>query len=266
MRPRAFTLIELLVVIAIIGILSSVVFAAVGSARESARIAAGQQQDSVLLHGLGAQLNGEWRFDDAANPYIDSSGFNSNGTCTTCPTYAAMGGFDGRGAEVFAGTAYVSLPDFIPPGTYTRTLTAWVNPSSLSGRMDILNLSYNFFNLQSGKICFYINGANNTPGYLCSGTRVRQNAWNFVAATYDGTTENVYIDGALAGTMTGLGTPSLTLPGSGAIGVCTYCGTVNFFAGSIDNVRIYKTALTAAAIDDLYRGAGLRYPLAFEGD
>ena len=48
MKNKGFTLVELLVVIAIIGILSSVVFASLNSARAKAKVAALQQQARAL--------------------------------------------------------------------------------------------------------------------------------------------------------------------------------------------------------------------------
>ncbi len=56
-QKKGFTLVELLVVIAIIGILSSVVFASLSSARGKARIAAAQQTMGSINAGLQMCLN-----------------------------------------------------------------------------------------------------------------------------------------------------------------------------------------------------------------
>jgi len=76
---KAFTLIELLVVIAIIGLLSSIVLVALGSARKKARIAAGLQFSANVHHALGADAVGIWNFDGDAS---DSSGLGNNATNT----------------------------------------------------------------------------------------------------------------------------------------------------------------------------------------
>ena len=80
MYKKGFTLIELLVVIAIIGLLSSIVFASLGSARTKGRIAA--SQGSMRSFQAAASLC----LDDGtalATP-------NTNGTTAVCAGSAAM--------------------------------------------------------------------------------------------------------------------------------------------------------------------------------
>ena len=74
--------------------------------------------------------------------------------------------------------------------------------------------------------------------------------WHHVAATYDGTTWHLYLDGSDAGSLV-VGAPAnaatnaLTSIGSARTTAGVAAG---FFAGSIDEVRIWNSALSSAQI------------------
>ena len=75
-------------------------------------------------------------------------------------------------------------------------------------------------------------------------------AWHHAAATYDGSTWNLYLDGTLDGTLAvnkpaNAATTSLTAVGSALTTAGTAAG---FFSGVIDEVRIWNSARTLAQI------------------
>ena len=74
-------------------------------------------------------------------------------------------------------------------------------------------------------------------------------AWHHAAATYDGATWNLYLDGALDGTLAvgkpaNAATTSLTSVGSA---LTTTGSAAGFFAGVVDEVRIWNSARTPRA-------------------
>ena len=94
-----------------------------------------------------------------------------------------------------------------------------------------------------------------TPGlnHPITGTAViaADSTWHHAAATYDGTTWNLYLDGSLDGTLS-VGRPanaltnSLTSVGSARTTAGTAAG---FFAGVVDEVRIWNMARSPAQIN-----------------
>ena len=71
------------------------------------------------------------------------------------------------------------------------------------------------------------------------------NAWTHLAATYDGAVLRLYVNGALAGSIAVSGamaasTGVLRIGGNGVWG--------EWFAGLIDEVRVYNRVLTASEV------------------
>ena len=93
---------------------------------------------------------------------------------------------------------------------------------------------------------------------ITGNTAITSNVWHHAAATYDGTTWHLYLDGAPDGTLAvgrvaNSATNALTAVGS-ALSAATNlpANTANvpsgFFAGMVDEVRIWNVARTAAQI------------------
>ena len=92
------------------------------------------------------------------------------------------------------------------------------------------------------------------PGFCCSdmdsGTPLTVGVWTHVAMTHDGTKDIIYFDGAQVAEK----------DVAGALDQTTYplgigydpIDNANYFKGSLDEVQIYNTALTAQQIADLY--------------
>jgi hypothetical protein len=87
------------------------------------------------------------------------------------------------------------------------------------------------------------------------------NRWYNYAATYDGTTVTLYKNGAKVATrvqtFTSLSAQSTALGGWGAAQAAE-----GHWNGSLDQVRLYSTALTAEAIGKLYSQEAPKYKFA----
>lgn len=188
----------------------------------------------------------------------DNSGNNNNGTLTNGPAWSSSGRFGA--AILFDGTNdMVAIPDASSLDLTTgMTLEAWVNPSNLTGYKTIICKDRT-----SSAFSYVLSANNNTSGAAnqrpnsrlrvgssnrtVTGTsKLPLNTWTHVASTYDGAVYRLFINGNQVATLNSTGnittsTDLLRIGGSAALGS-------QYFAGLIDEVRIYNRALSQSEI------------------
>jgi O-glycosyl hydrolase len=158
--------------------------------------------------------------------------------------------FDGTSASVWLGN---SSPLKIAGQI---TLAAWVKPASLSGTQIIIGQGYGswpnqlgtYLRINSGK---YEAGIYNGGYYSASYTIPAGdlNTWVHLVGTYDGQTWRLYRNGTQVATYANA-TGATVAPKSWRIGASDIPN--QYFAGTLDSVRIYAQAISASDVSALY--------------
>lgn len=218
-----------------------------------------------------SDLIGSWDFDEGEGPTVkDSSGYGNNGTI-----YGAtwVDGIEGK-ALMFDGDDYVQVLQSTSLDSINQEITiiAWVK-TPITGRHTILarwlcgtgvnERAYEFDIQPDGKLQFGLcgDGSYVNSVWLESNGAISPNTWTHVAATSDGTTMKIYINGEQD-------LNTVTAPvgihisaGNLHIGQWLYSSPDNWitpFNGTIDEVRIYSRALSADEIKVNYQeGEGI---------
>ena len=100
-----------------------------------------------------------------------------------------------------------------------------------------------------GQLSFNISSGGGLWKEVISSTTMPMNIWTHVAATFDGTTMKVYINGTLSGSLSYTGTINQSSYNLN-IGSVPYHGqTARLFNGRIDQVEVWNVALTSAQIN-----------------
>ena len=206
----------------------------------------------VLVWGLvgssSAALVAHYEFEGNAN---DSSGNGFDGTAYGGLGY--VGGVFGKAISLDGVDDYVNCGTFNPSGAGGQlSVCLWAKWDGLNGRWQGLvakrdtwaadNMMWQLeAHMDTGALDFKREGS-----YWYSGNPVLPvGEWSHVAATFDGTTCKLYVDG----TQTGSGSFSLgSDPEAHVIIGATQPNGANAFAGDLDDVRIYNHALSAVAI------------------
>ena len=179
----------------------------------------------------------------------DASGNGNTGTITAA-TWAATGKY-GKALQFNGSSALVTVPD--APSLHLSsgmTLEAWVNPSAVNAIWrDVIYKGNDNFYLEATST----NGSRPDAGMIAGGSyadafgtaALPANGWSYLTETYDGAALRLYVNGTQVASTAHTGTiASSTNPLQ--IGGDSIYG--QFFAGLIDEVRVYNVALTPAQI------------------
>jgi hypothetical protein len=98
--------------------------------------------------------------------------------------------------------------------------------------------------LANNKVQFALNTGGATPKKLNSATALSANTWYHIAATYDGSTMKIYINGTLDASMSATG----TIAANGTFQISRSWDANRGFNGQFDEMRVWKSALAQSAI------------------
>jgi prepilin-type N-terminal cleavage/methylation domain-containing protein len=268
---RGFTVIELLVVIAVIGVLASIVLVSLSGTRDRASVAKTLLYSNQIYHSLGADIAGNWNFDEGSGTTaLDSSGYNNHGTINGGATYTtdtpqkAAGQGAGKYALSFDGTNDYVATGLTIDTSQNATIEGWAFVTTKSIDQSLIgNGSYNDnFNFGIEGNNHYFWSWANAGKYSVIADAISLNAWYHWALVANNGTAYYYVNGSVVDT--------LTYGGGAKTGQSIFIGArryqsspyqaVQFWHGKIDEVRIYSRALTTFEIQRHYAEGIERHP------
>jgi len=201
-------------------------------------------------------LVGWWPFNgNATDESSNTNDGNVNGATITNDRFG-----NNNAAYSFNGSNnYISMPTMnnIPMGNSARTLSVWMNPSSLWNQWTLTAIGYGSPSTNNAFIFGLGNNIIAVQGWASdysSPLIYTVGQWMQAICTYDGTNIQIYVDGVLIGS----GTNSLW----NTNGTEFYFGARpsqgnSFFPGQLDDIGIWNRVLTQQEITALYNGCQL---------
>lgn len=191
--------------------------------------------------------------DDPASGVIGSAELPA--TCAVCPI--STPGVHG-GAYLFDGTIRFELPSSTLVGTAPYSVALWfrmdTDPEGGNGRSMVNKyyrdtLTSDVFSLvvrAGNALTFETTAEVGLTSFLSAPTAVVAGAWRHVAATWDGTTKRLYVDGALVGAIAETVLDSTAPLGVGAD--LDNAANIHPWNGALDELQFYGRALTDAEV------------------
>jgi uncharacterized repeat protein (TIGR02543 family) len=203
----------------------------------------------AMASGCAAPPSGMVSWWGGDNTALDIMGVN-NGTLKNGATFSPSG-MVGQAFSFDGVDDYVQVDDSATLRiTNQITIDAWIKPSSLGGRVvdKILAGGGNGYLLDTygSRIRFIVDSMS-----VNGGTSLTPGVWTHIAATYDGSSLKVYLNGVLDGTFTPASPPAIptnNLP----LRIGADSNGSSLFTGLIDEVEIFNRALSVGEISALH--------------
>ena len=201
-------------------------------------------------------LIGYWNFDEGSGSLAhDTSGNGYNGTLNGA-TWTAGKSNSGLNFGGFPSVTTTSIP---LGGTFS--VSAWVNPA-VTGEAPYVRIAETQYsvglflgsNITGTKYKFFVNyslGSTGTCGaqFGCAEGGTITSGWHLVTGTFDGTTAKLYVDSTLVASDTFTAPQPTSIPLH--IGE-DYTNGGYGWKGTLDEVRLYNRALTAAEVAAIF--------------
>ena len=159
--------------------------------------------------------------------------------------------------------SYVQVPNDTTLEAEAFTVDAWVRGSTpgpfrylvAKGADGCEAASFGLYTGSSGGLQFYVyDGSSYYVTSAVAEDHIWDGEWHFIAATYDGSSILLYLDGEQIGSATGTGAIEYDIPlRDFSIGNYLGCPSLDFrFSGDLDEVEVFNRVLSQSEIQDLY--------------
>jgi beta-lactam-binding protein with PASTA domain/PKD repeat protein len=191
-----------------------------------------------------------YAFDEGSGDRVADASGNGNFGSLNQTTWTA--GKFGNALSFNGSSSWVAI-NHVPSMNLARgmTLEAWVYPTTATGWRTIImketssSLAFALYgNDNASRSAIYVNTGGSDVA--ANGTsQLPLNTWTHLAATFDGSSLRLYVNGSLIRTQSVSGS---IISSTGPLRIGGNAIWNEFFAGRIDEVRIYSRALTASEI------------------
>jgi hypothetical protein len=224
--------------------------------------------DTIYVRNLQVELNGH------VTPYTTTSRSSTASLIDlkeTTDIDVSNVTFDSTGQPTFDGAGdRISMNAQNIVGANTGTVSAWVNLSQANvnhagifccqtgpawaNMRVVLNVS------SPNRIRLAIsNGTNSTTDSCRTNSTLSYNTWYHIAATYDGTSAKIYVNGVLDETHNTTITPGTFTPNATMVGYQNY--STRYFNGGIAAVSTYDIAMTATEVKQNFNAHKNRFDI-----